>query len=74
MFGIEKNGQRIGFAVKDMSTAVSQLQQYIEDHVQCEAGQLQQRLWHDSKMTIAFSEAQSIVRDTMEEQLRVIEL
>lgn len=73
MFGIERKGQRIGFATSNMSVAVTQLQQYIEDHIKSEAGQLQLRLWRETKKTILFSEAEEIARDTLEEQLKIVE-
>ena len=73
MFGIERKGQRIGFATSNMSVAVTQLQQYIEDHLKSEAGHLQLRLWSETKKTILFSEAEEIARETLEEQLKIVE-
>jgi hypothetical protein len=73
VFGIERKGQRIGFATSNMSVAVTQLQQYIEDHIKSEAGQLQLRLWNETKKTILFSEAEAIARENLEEQLKIVE-
>jgi hypothetical protein len=47
---------------------------YIDDHVVSEAAIIQQRLWEKSKSSILQSEAEKVARETLEEQITVVEV
>ena len=74
MFSLARNGERFGYCAKDKAGIDKYRGWYIDDHVVAEAALVQQRLWESSKKTILQSEAEQVARDTLEEQITVVEV
>jgi hypothetical protein len=74
MWMLTRNGEKFGYATTDKAAIEKYRGWWIDDHVVAEAAQVQLRLWNASKTTILQSEAEQIARDTLEEQIGVIEI
>ena len=74
MFSLTRKGHPIGYRTDSKETAETMLQKYIEDHSRSEAGQVQQRVWNETKRTILFSDAESIAYDNLVDQMGIVEL
>ena len=74
MFSLARNGERFGYCAKDKEGIEKYRGWYIDDHVVSEAAIIQQRLWEKSKSSILQSEAEKIARETLEEQITVVEV
>jgi hypothetical protein len=73
MWILAREGKSFGYATTSKAGILKYRGWYIEDHVVAEAAQVQLRLWNASKTTILQSEAEQIARDTLEEQIAVLE-
>jgi hypothetical protein len=74
MFSLARNGEKFGYYAKDKAGIEKYRGWWIEDHVTAEAAQIQLRLWNASKSSILQSEAEQIARDTLEEQITIVEV
>jgi len=74
MWSLARNGQRFGYCAIDKAGIEKYREWYIDDHVVAEAAQVQLRLWDSAKKTILQSEAEQIARDTLEEQITIVEV
>ena len=74
MWILTRNGERFGYATTSKAGIEKYRGWYIDDHVVAEAAQVQLRLWNASKTTILQSEAEQIARDTLEEEIGVIQI
>ena len=74
MFSLARNGERFGYCAKDREGIQNYRGWYIDDHVVSEAAIIQQRLWEKSKSSILQSEAEKVARETLEEQITVVEV
>ena len=74
MWMLTRNGEKFGYATTDKAAIEKYRGWWIDDHVVAEAAQVQLRLWNASKTTILQSEAEQIARDTLEEEIGVIQI
>ena len=74
MWAITKQNNFIGYRTNSKDQALRQKRQYIEEKLQSETGALQSRLWNSSKKTIAVPEAEVIVLDMLEEQIKIVKI
>jgi len=74
MWMLTRNGEKFGYATTDKASIEKYRGWWIDDHVVAEAAQIQLRLWNASKATILQSEAEQIARDTLEEQIGILQL
>ena len=74
MWILSRNGQKFGYATTDKAAIEKYRGWYIEDHYKGEAAQVQLRLWNASKTTILQSDAEQIARDTLEEEIGVMQI
>ena len=74
MWSLARNGERFGYCAKDKAGIEKFRGWYIDDHVVAEAAIIQQRLWEKSKSSILQSEAEKVARETLEEQITVVEV
>lgn len=74
MWTLARNGKKFGYCTTSKAGIEKYREWYIDDHVVSESAQIQQRLWDTSKQTLLASEAEQIARDTLEEQITVMEL
>ena len=74
MFSLARNGERFGYCAKDKAGISKYRSWYIDDHVVAEAAIIQQRLWEKSKSSILQSDAEQVARDTLEEQITIVEV
>lgn len=74
MWSLARNGEKFGYCAKDKAGIEKYREWYIDDHVVSESAQIQQRLWDSSKKTILQSDAEKIARDTLEEQVQVVQV
>ena len=73
MWTLTRNKVRFGYCTTNKAAILKYRGWYIEDHVQAEAAQIQLRAWTEAKKTILASDAEEIARDTLEEQIAVME-
>jgi hypothetical protein len=74
MWTLARNGKKFGYCTTSKEGIEKYREWYIDDHVVSESAQIQQRLWDTSKKTLLASEAEQVARDTLEEQITVMEL
>jgi hypothetical protein len=74
MFSLARNGERFGYCAKDKAGIEKFRGWYIDDHVVAEAAQIQLRLWNETKSSLLQSEAEQVARDTLEEQITIVEV
>ena len=74
MWTLTRNGQKFGYCTTSKAGIEKYREWYIDDHVVSESAQVQQRLWDTSKTTVRASEAEQIARDTLEEQIGILEV
>jgi hypothetical protein len=74
MWTLARNGKKFGYCTTSKEGIEKYREWYIDDHVVAESAQIQQRLWDTSKKTLLASEAEQVARDTLEEQITVMEL
>ena len=74
MWMLTRNGEKFGYATTYKAAIEKYRGWWIDDHVVAEAAQIQLRLWNASKTTILQSEAEQIARDTLEEQIGILQL
>lgn len=74
MWTLARNGKKFGYCTTSKEGIEKYREWYIDDHVVSESAQIQQRLWDKSKKTLLASEAEQVARDTLEEQITVMEL
>lgn len=74
MWSLERNGERFGYCAKDKAGIEKYRGWYIDDHVVAEAARIQQRMWESSKKNILQSEAEKVARETLEEQITVVQV
>ena len=74
MWTLARNGKKFGYCTTSKAGIEKYREWYIDDHVVSESAQIQQRLWDTSKKTLLASEAEKVARDTLEEQITVMEL
>ena len=74
MWSLARNGDKFGYCAKDKEGIDKYRGWYIDDHVVSEAAIIQQRLWEKSKSSILQSEAEQVARETLEEQITVVEI
>jgi len=74
MWTLARNGKKFGYCTTSKAGIEKYREWYIDDHVVSESAQIQQRLWDTSKKTLLASEAEQVARDTLEEQITVMEL
>jgi hypothetical protein len=74
MWTLARKGKKFGYCTTSKEGIEKYREWYIDDHVVSESAQIQQRLWDTSKKTLLASEAEQVARDTLEEQITVMEL
>ena len=74
MWTLARNGKKFGYCTTSKEGIEKYREWYIDHHVVSESAQIQQRLWDTSKKTLLASEAEQVARDTLEEQITVMEL
>lgn len=74
MWTLARNGKKFGYCTTSKEGIEKYREWYIDDHVVSESAQIQQRLWDTSKKTLLAFEAEQVARETLEEQITVMEL